>query len=374
MKRVLSLAALLLACALTIPAHAADTIKIGVAGAHSGDVASYGVPSLNAAKIIIAEVNAAGGVNGKKLVLVSQDDQCKPELATNAATRLISDEVAAVMGHICTGATKASLALYNEARIVSVSPTATAPGLTAPGANPMFFRTIARDDAQAQLTSKYMIEALQAKKIAYVHDNGEYGKGFADMNRENMEKAGAETVLFEAITPDAVDFGPIVRKLRRAAPDIIVFGGYHPVAAKLLQQLRRDRVKAPLIGPDGVKDDDLIKMAGPAAEGVLCSYPKDTSGLPLYQKAREQHVKEYGSEPGFGYYNAYAAMLALVNAFAKGGTDTDKIIEILHTDPVETPLGTLTFNEVGDATGMSLSIYEVKGGKYVETEYSCVLD
>ena len=103
MKKCMTwLMAALCSVAVAAPAMAADTIKIGVQGAHSGDLASYGVPSLNAAKIVIEEANAKGGVLGKKIELVSQDDQCKPELATNAATKLISDKVVAIMGPIST--------------------------------------------------------------------------------------------------------------------------------------------------------------------------------------------------------------------------------------------------------------------------------
>ena len=376
MKRALfGVAALALSLLMAAPLQAADTIKIGVAGAHSGDLASYGVPSLNAAKVVVAKVNAAGGVLGKQLELDIADDQCKPELATNAATKLISDKVAVVMGHICSGPTKASLPLYNDARIISMSPSATTPGLSANGANPMFFRTIAKDDDQAKLTSRFMLESLKAKKVAYIHDNGDYGKGFCDNNRTLMEAGGASTVLFEAITPDAVDFSPIVRKLRRAKADIIVFGGYQPTASKLLQQMRRDRVKTPVIGPDGLKDDAFIRMAGKAAEGVYCSYPKDTASLPIYKEARQGHIDMFNSEPGSFYYNAYAAMLALINGIKEAGsTDTDKIIAAMQTKPVDTPLGTLKFSKTGDATGLALSIYVIKNGKFEETDYSVTLD
>ena len=376
MKRALfGVAALALSLLMAAPLQAADTIKIGVAGAHSGDLASYGVPSLNAAKVVVAKVNAAGGVLGKQLELDIADDQCKPELATNAATKLISDKVAVVMGHICSGPTKASLPLYNDARIISMSPSATTPGLSANGANPMFFRTIAKDDDQAKLTSRFMLESLKAKKVAYIHDNGDYGKGFCDNNRALMEAGGASTVLFEAITPDAVDFSPIVRKLRRAKADIIVFGGYQPTASKLLQQMRRDRVKTPVIGPDGLKDDAFIRMAGKAAEGVYCSYPKDTASLPIYKEARQGHIDMFNSEPGSFYYNAYAAMLALINGIKEAGsTDTDKIIAAMKTKPVDTPLGTLKFSKTGDATGLALSIYVIKNGKFEETDYSVTLD
>lgn len=374
-KGILWLAATALTVALASPALAADTIKIGVQGAHSGDLASYGVPSLNAAKIVIDEANANGGINGKKIELVAQDDQCKPELSTNAATKLISDKVRMVMGPICSGATNAALPMFESADIISISPTATTPALTLEGKHPLFLRTVANDNAQAQLTSSYIRDVLKAKKVAYLHDNGEYGKGFAEQNRKILENAGIETVLFEAVTPDAVDFSSVVRKLRRAKPDVLVFGGYQNTASKLVQQMRRDRVKTPLIGPDGVKDETFLKMTGKDSEGVLASYPKDTSSLEMYKKAREAHVARFGSEPGFGYYNAYAAMQAILRAIETAGenADTAKLMEALKTNSVDTPLGKLTFNKSGDAAGLGLSIYEVKGGKFVETSHSVTL-
>ena len=375
MKKGLSwLAAAALTVALASPALA-DTIKIGVQGAHSGDLASYGVPSLNAAKIVIDEANAKGGINGKKIELVAQDDQCKPELSTNAATKLISDKVRVVMGPICSGATNAALPMFESANIISISPTATTPALTLEGKHPLFLRTVANDNAQAQLTSSYIRDVLKAKKVAYLHDNGEYGKGFAEQNRGILEKAGMETVLFEAVTPDAVDFSSVVRKLRRAKPDVLIFGGYQNTASKLVQQMRRDRVKTPLVGPDGVKDETFLKMTGKDSEGVLASYPKDTSGLEMYKKAREAHVARFGSEPGFGYYNAYAAMQAIIRAIetAGEGADTAKLMEALKSNSVDTPLGKLTFNKSGDAAGLGLSIYEAKGGKFVETSHSVTL-
>lgn len=375
MKKGMALFAMacILACGASV--HAADSIKIGVQGAHSGDLASYGVPSLNAVKIVADQVNAKGGVLGRQVEVVAQDDQCKPEMATSAATKLISDKVGVVVGPICSGPTTASLPLFQEAGLIAISPTATTPGLTESGKNPLFFRTVANDNAQARLTSDFMLNKLKVKKVAYLHDNGDYGKGFADNNRVLMEKGGAETVLFEAVTPDAVDFSAVVRKLRRAKPDIVVFGGYQPVASKLVQQMRRDRLNTPFIGPDGVKDETFLKVTGKDSEGVYASYPKDTSTLAEYKHARDAHVKAYGSEPGFGYYNAYAAAECLLDAIAKtGGTDTAKLKEAMRANAVDTPLGNIRFNEKGDAAGMALSIYQVKDGKFVELDHSVVLE
>lgn len=361
---------------ISSPALAAETIKIGVPGAHSGDLASYGLPSLNAVKLVVEEYNAKGGVLGKQIEVVAQDDQCKPEMATNAATKLVSDKVDVVMGHICSGPTKAALPIYTDAKLVSMSPSSTTPVLTLSGENPYFFRTIANDNDQSRLAAEFIANRMKVKKVAMLHDNGDYGKGYVETTKALLEKDGkVQVVLFEAINPDAVDFSAAVRKLRRSGAEMLVFGGYHPTASKLLQQMHRERVKMPLIGPDGLKDDAFIKMAGADAEGVYTSYPQDTSKLPVYIKAKEQHVKKFGAEPGSFFYNAYSAAQALINAIEKAGsTDSAKIMEALRTQTVDTPMGTLKFNDKGDASGMGLSIYQIKDGKYVETDSRIVLN
>ncbi len=361
---------------LATPALAEDVIRLGVPGAHTGDLASYGIPTLNAANLVADEYNAKGGINGKKIVVIAQDDQCKPELATNAATKLVSDKVDIVLGHICSGATKAALPIYTSTKLIAMSPSATTPNLTTSGDNPYFFRTIANDNLQARLSASFVLDKLNAKKIAIIHDNGEYGKGFAETNKMLIEKAGkGEIVLFEAVNPDAVDYGATVKKLKREKADVIIFGGYHPTASKLVQQMKRDRVRAPFVAPDGVKDDTFIKMAGKDAEGVFASSPSDTSKLPSFQKAREQHLAKYKSEPGAFFYTAYAAAQALLNAVEKsGGTDPAKIMEVLRSQTVETPAGVIKFDKNGDPIGVGLSMYEVKGGKYVETDNKIIID
>ncbi len=358
------------------PALAADTIKLGVPGAHSGDLASYGLPSLNAATLVVEAQNAKGGLLGKQIVLIPQDDQCKPEMATNAATKLISDEVDLVMGHICSGATKAALPFYTDAKIISMSPSATTPVLTLDGQNPHFFRTIVNDGTQANLSAKFIVDGLKAKKIAILHDNGEYGKGYAESNKALLEKeSSVEIVLFEAVNPEAVDYSATVRKLKREKVDVVVFGGYHPTASKLLQQMGRDRVRVAFVGPDGLKNDSLITMAGKDAEGVYTTYSSDTSSLPAYKEAQEAHLKKYNAEPGAFFYNAYAATQALLSAIEKAGSvETDKVMDALRNHSVDTPVGTLRFDKNGDPTGVGLSIYQVKDGKFVETEYNITVE
>ncbi len=353
---------------LSLPAIAADTIKLGVAGPHSGDLASYGIPSKKAAELVVEQINANGGINGKKVELLIEDDVCKPEVATNTATKLVSAGVDVVLGHICSGATKAALPIYNNANVIIMSPSATNPALTQSGEYPNFFRTIAPDDAQARTEVDFATDTLGLKKIAVIHDKGDYGKGLAEFAKQFLEAEGkAEVVLYEGVTPGAVDYSAIVQKIRRSGADGVIFGGYHPEASKIVTQMRKKRMKTVFISDDGVKDDTFIKVAGKYAEGVYATGPKDNSANPLSSKAIEAHKTAYKSDPGAFYENAYSAALALANAIEQAGsTDYEALKAALQNTKVDTPVGSINFDERGDAVGVGFSMYQVKDGKYVE--------
>jgi branched-chain amino acid transport system substrate-binding protein len=349
---------------------AADTIKLGVAGPHSGDLASYGIPSVHAAEIVVKKINANGGVMGKQVELLVEDDVCKPEIATNTATKLVSEGVDVVLGQICSGATKAALGIYKDANKIAMSPSATNPALTQSGDYPNFYRTIASDDAQAQLEVDFALNNLKAKKIAVLHDKGDYGKGLAEFAKSFLEKnPSAEVVLFEGVTPGAVDYSAVVQKIKQSGADAVIFGGYHPEASKIVTQMRKKKMKTAFVSDDGVKDDTFIKVAGQYAEGVYATGPKDLSSNPMYKEAVEEHRKAYGEDPGAFYPQAYAATLALLNAIEKAGsTDYDALRKALQTNDVDTPLGKIRFDAKGDATGVGFSVYQVKNGKYVEVK------
>ena len=361
---------LFVSLALTGAGLAADTIKLGIAGAHSGDLASYGLPSVKAAELVVKDINARGGILGKKVELLIEDDACKPEMATNTATKLVSKKVDIVMGHICSGATKAALGIYNDARIIVMSPSATNPELTQSGQYPNFFRTIASDDAQAKLEVDFAINRLKVKTIAVLHDKGDYGKGLAEYARKFAAATkNVKVVLYEGITPGAVDYSAIVQKIKQSGAEAVIYGGYHPEAASIVSQMRKKGMKTIFISDDGVKDITFIKVAGKNAEGVYATGPKDTSKNPLAIAANEAHKKTYGSEPGAFYLNAYAATQAILNAIQKAkSTDYTKVSNALHTYAVDTPLGKIKFDKKGDAIGAGFTMYQVRNGVYVEVK------
>ncbi|MDD3618791.1 MAG: branched-chain amino acid ABC transporter substrate-binding protein [Desulfobulbaceae bacterium] len=362
--------ALVVAAAVHVGPAAAETIKIGVAGAHSGDLASYGLPTVNAAELVVKDINAKGGINGRKVELLVEDDVCKPEIATNTATKLISQGAHVIIGHICSGATKAALPIYKESGTIVISPSATNPELTQSGDYPNFYRTIASDDAQARTEVDFAVKVLGLRKIAIIHDKGDYGKGLAEFAKIFVEQSGAaEVVLYEGVTPGAVDYSAVVQKIRRSQAEAVIFGGYHPEASKIVTQMRKKKMETVFISDDGVKDDTFIKVAGQYAEGVYATGPADVTANPLAIAAREAHVKAYGAEPGAFFDNAYAAALAITHALEQAGsTDPGAIADALRTKDVSTPFGDIHFDERGDATGVGFSVYQVQNGRYVQVQ------
>ena len=369
-KRMLSiLAAFALAAGLASNASAVDTIKIGVAGAHSGDLASYGIPTMKAALLVAQDINEQGGINGAKIEILAEDDVCKPEVATNTATKLVSENVHVVIGHICSGATKAALPIYRDANIIVMSPSATNPDLTQSGDYPNFYRTIASDDAQARTLVDFATDVLKIKKAAVIHDKGDYGKGLAEFIKSFLEQDGkVEVVLFEGVTPGAVDYSAVVGKIRRSGAEAVLYGGYHPEASKIVGQMRKKRMKTKFLAPDGVKDDTFINVTGKNAEGVYASGPADVSTNPLTKKFRDKFMASEGTEPGAFFDNGVTAALALTNAIAIAGTDTAAIAKVLHTETADTPFGAVKFDKSGEPIGIGFVVYEVKDGKFVQVQ------
>ncbi len=372
MNRQSKLFSILAAAALTIGiaggAIAADPIKIGVAGAHSGDLASYGLPTVKAAELVADELNAKGGINGRKVELLIEDDICKPEVATNTATKLVSGGVNVVIGHICSGATKTALPIYRDSNIIVISPSATDSNLTQSGDFPNFFRTIAPNDAQARTEVDFALDVLGLKTFAIIHDKGDYGGGFTEDVRKFLNQSGrAEVLLFEGITPGAVDYSAIIKKVRRSKAQAVIFGGYHPEASKLVTQMRRKRMDTVFLSCDGVKDNAFIRIAGKHAEGVYATGPADVSDNAIAKKFRQRHQEKYNSEPGAFFNNAVTAALAITNAIEKSGsTDSAAIAKALRSEKVATPFGEISFDENGDAIGIDFVVYQVKDGVFVQ--------
>ncbi|MDR1164544.1 MAG: branched-chain amino acid ABC transporter substrate-binding protein [Deltaproteobacteria bacterium] len=363
---------LALACCFALGAgiaSAQEPLRIGFGGALLGDLASYGLSNLYGVEYAIDEVNASGGVLGQQVVLVQEDDSCEADLAAQAAAKLISAGLKLVLGHSCSGATIRALSVYGNNALV-ISSSSTDNNLTDDGLRPYFFRTTPRDDAQSALQYG-LIKQKGFKKIAILHDAGDHGSAMAILAETAIKEDpdyGAELVLIESLTAGEISFDELIAKIKGAAADAIVWGGYYNDAAKLAIGLKEQGVTAPLIGADGLFNERFISLGEPAVEGSFVTGQNDFSLSEAGQKAIANHKTRHAEDIGPYFFYSAGAAQALFAAVEKAGsaTDLDLIKKHLQEDTVETVMGPIRFDAKGDIIGAGFKLYEVKGGKFVE--------
>ena len=205
--------------------YAQADVKIGVAGPFTGPNATYGAQYWKGASQAVADINAAGGIKGEKIVLVQGDDACEPKQAVAVANRLVDEaKVSAVVGHFCSSSTMPASEVYDEAGILTITPGSTNPQITERGMKDLF-RMCGRDDQQGAIAANYMLDVLKAKKIAVIHDKDTYGQGLADATRAALAKRGTKEVLYEGLSRGEKDFNALVTKIGALKPDVVYFGG-----------------------------------------------------------------------------------------------------------------------------------------------------
>ncbi|MBN3861756.1 branched-chain amino acid ABC transporter substrate-binding protein [Pseudomonas frederiksbergensis] len=363
--------ALAVAAALGVSAFAQADVKIGVAGPMTGANAAFGEQYMKGAQAAADAVNAAGGVNGEKIVLVKGDDACEPKQAVTVAKDLTNQKVAGVVGHFCSSSTIPASEIYDEAGIIAITPGSTNPAVTERGLGAMF-RMCGRDDQQGIVAGDYIVDVLKGKKVVVLHDKDTYGQGLADATKAQLAKRGVTPVLYEGLTRGEKDFSTIVTKIRGAGADVVYFGGLHPEAGPLVRQLREQGLKdVKFMSDDGIVTDELVTTAGGPqyVDGVLMTFGADPRLLPDSKTVVDEFRKK-GTEPeGYTLY-AYASVQTLAAAFNGSKSNSgEKAAEWLKKNPVKTVMGEKTWDAKGDLKVSDYVVYQWdKDGKYHQLE------
>ncbi len=369
MKKIVSLA---LALGLAAgSAWAADTLKIGLMAPMTGSWASEGQEMKQILDLLAKELNGKGGLLGKQVEVVAEDDAGDPRTASLAAQRLATQGVVAVVGTYGSSITEASQTIYDEGEILQIANGSTAVRLTEKGLR-YFFRTCPRDDEQGRVAAQ-TLQKMGLKKVALLHDNTSYSKGLAEEAKALLAKAGTEVVFFDALTPGERDYTAILTKLKAAGPEGVFFTGYYPEAGLLLRQKKEMNWAVPFLGGDATNNPDLVKIAGAgAAEGFYFLSPPVPQDLPD-AKAKAflaSYAKAYGAAPGSiwavlagdgflavaeGIEGAKATKAAAVSAYLK--KDLKDFSGLT---------GKIAFNDKGDRVGEVYKVYRVDAaGKFV---------
>ncbi|CAG9258826.1 Putative amino acid ABC transporter, periplasmic amino acid-binding protein [Paraburkholderia unamae] len=354
-------------------AHADETVKIGEVAPLTGPASYLGKDTENGARLAVEEINEKGlVVGGKKVTLVldTQDDAGDPRQATQVAQKLVDDKVAAIVGHMNSGTTIPASRIYSDAGIVQVSPSATNPAYTQQGFKTAY-RVVATDAQQGPALADYARRTLKVRTVAIVDDATAYGQGLANEFEKRAKADGLSVVSHDATNDKATDFRAILTKIKGAHPDVIMYGGLDATGGPFAKQARQLGMAQKILAGDGLCADDLSKLAGDAADDVICS----VAGSPLEKMPKgpgfmRRYEKRFGTHPVLNSPFAYDAVYVIAEAMKRAGsTAPDKILAAMPATNYEGVLGQTQFDSKGDLVHGTISLYKYVGGKQTLLDY-----
>jgi branched-chain amino acid transport system substrate-binding protein len=366
MEKLIGSSLFLAAGFLFASAVAAQDLTVAVAGPMTGREAVFGRQMKDGAELAVADINAAGGVLGKKLKLEVGDDQCDPKQARSIAEKFASGKLPFVAGHYCSSSSIPASEAYAEGNVLQITPASTNPTFTERGLWNTF-RVCGRDDQQGAVAGEYLAKTFANKNIAILNDKTTYGKGLADETKKAMNKAGVQEKVFESYNKGESDFNALVSKMKAANIDAVFVGGYHQEAGLILRQMRDQGMKSVLMAGDALADKEFAAITGAAGEGTLMTFGSDPRKRPT-AAAIVDRFKAKGIDPeGYTLYSYAAFQIWAQAATQAGTTDPKKVAETIRAGNWSTVLGPISYDKKGDITTLDYVIYVWnKDGTYSE--------
>ena len=340
-------------------------VKIGHVGPLTGSIAHLGKDNENGARLAVEEANAAKiKIDGKdvKFTFVAEDDQADPKVGTTVAQKLVDAKVNGIVGHLNSGTSIPASPIYSQAGIPVISGSATNPKLTEQGFKTQF-RVVGRDDQQGPAIASYLAENKKPKLVAVIDDATAYGKGIADEVEKTLKAANIKVLPREQGTDKTTDWKAILTKVKGKSPDAVFYGGMDATGGPLLKQGRELGVKAVFSFGDGACTDDMTKLAGAAADGLLCSQ----AGLPPQaadKKFLDNYKKRFSADPIIYAPFTYDAANMLIEAMKKADSaDPAKYLPVLAKLEYAGSTGKIAFDDKGDRKDAEMTIFTMKDGK-----------
>lgn len=338
--------------------------KIGVSFPMTGDAAVYGEPGRNIVNMAIEEINSAGGVNGKKLATIFEDDKCNGKDATNAAQKLVNvDKVQVIIGSLCSSASLAEVPIVTVGKVVLFSPGSTNPGLT--GSSKYFFRDIPSDASQGQVDADVSFKR-GFKTVAFIVEQKDYPLGVYKAFDAHFTSLGGKTIK-EEFPVDATDFRAQLTKLKAQKPDALFIDPQAPASAeRILKQMQELKWKPNILLNEATAGDQKTLMANKdALEGAETAEFFVDPANTKFQHLKEVYKQKFGQDLPYESYSTteYDAVYAITDGIRKVGYDGEKLATWSRTiKDWQGASGKLTIKPDGDReSGYSPEI--IKGGK-----------
>jgi branched-chain amino acid transport system substrate-binding protein len=356
MKRITTLG-MALGFTIALTGTASAQVKLAVGGPITGPSAATGAQMKNGVDQAAADINAAGGILGQKIIVSYGDDGSDPKQGVSVANKFAADGVKFVIGHYNSGVTMPSSEVYQENGILEITPASTNPTVTE---RKMWniFRVCGRDDQQGAVAGEYIVKHFKGKKIAIVHDKTTYGKGLADETKKALTKGGMKEVLYEGVNTGEKDFSALVSKIKQSGADLIYWGGLYTEGGLIVRQMRDQGVKAPLMGGDGITSDEFASVGGPGVEGTLMTYGPDPRNKPEAKKAVEEFRANKFEPEAYTLYSYAGVQIIKQAAEAAKSLDPKKVAEKMHSGMhFKTVLGDISYDKKGDITKLDYVMY-----------------
>lgn len=369
MRRLAIAASLAVGVLLGAVVGAQDTVKIGVGAPMTGRSAAFGIQVRYGVEAAVEELNAKGGILGKKVEFVMKDDESSANSAAVVAQSLAGDkDIVAVIGHFNSDCSSAAKPIYTEAGIVMFSPASTNVEITKN--SDWVFRNIFNDRSQGEALALYVAKAMKMKKVAVLYENDTYGRGLAEYFKGKAKELGLEITNDLSYESDATDFRPLLTQLRATKPDVIVTAGLYKSGGTISRQARELGLRQPLLGGDGMFSDELAKIGGAAAEGYIVSCPfimeADERAIALRDKIKAKN----GVDGDVWAALAHDAVMIIAEAATRQNSTAREAIRngIAGMNDRESAYqgitGTTYFDVEGD-TVKNVFFGTIKGGKFV---------
>jgi branched-chain amino acid transport system substrate-binding protein len=346
------------------PPEKSTELVIGEYGSMTGPEATFGQSTHNGIMLAVEELNGAGGIHGKKIRVVTEDDQSKAEEAATAVTKLISsDDVIAIIGEVASSNSLAAAPICQQAKVPMISPSSTNPGVTLRG--DYIFRMCFIDTYQGPVLARYAANDLHAKRVAIFTDvRSDYSTGLAKAFEDVYTTLGGAIVARQSYSKGDSDFHAQLTAFKAAKPDVILVPGYYNDVAPIAVQARELGITIPLLGGDGWESPKLIEIGGLALDGCLYSnhYHSDDPA-PAVREFVAKYERRYGARPDSLAALGYDAMRVLADALRRAGPKFDRkqlrdAIAATKNFPVVT--GSITFDENRNPIGKRVIIEEIR--------------
>jgi branched-chain amino acid transport system substrate-binding protein len=346
-------------------------IKVGVYGDLTGQTSSFGQSTKNGTQMAADEINAAGGIDGRKVQLITEDDQGEPGKAATVVAKLINqDKVRALIGEVASSNSIAAAPNAQEAKIPMISPSSTNPKVTQIG--DYIFRVCFIDPFQGEVMAKFAANTLKAKRAAILFDsNSDYSKGLIQFFKQSFTKLGGQIVAEQAYAQRDRDFTGQLTQIRSANPEVIYVPGYYQEVGVIAKQAKQLGINAPLLGGDGWDSPQLWDLGGEALNGNYISnhYSVDDPSPVIQDFVKRYKAKYNGVAPDALAALAYDAMMVLADSIKRaGGTESEKLRDaIAATKDLKGITGIITLDKDRNAVKPAV-VLELRDKKFVYKE------